>query len=88
MPKGIVLLATPEGWRHSVLIADGGMLSGRLVEVPVHADPAEARAAVAALVVGLARDVHQAAVEVTWDPPREAGAWTARVTIAATTPNV
>ncbi len=44
MPKGVVLLATPEGWRHSVLTADGGTVCGRLAGVPAGADPAEARA--------------------------------------------
>ncbi|MFF9120499.1 hypothetical protein ACF09Y_33860 [Streptomyces massasporeus] len=37
MPKGIVLLTTPEGWRHSVLTVEGGMLCGRLADVPVNA---------------------------------------------------
>ncbi|RPK83644.1 MULTISPECIES: hypothetical protein [Streptomyces] len=72
MPKSIVLLATPEGWRHSVLTREGGTLCGRLTGVPADADPAEAQAAVAAMVV---------------DPPREPGSWTAQVTVAATPPN-
>ncbi|WP_369166431.1 hypothetical protein AB5J49_00375 [Streptomyces sp. R28] len=88
MPKGIVLLATPEGWRHSVLTVEGGMLCGRLADVPVNAGPAEARAAAAAMVVGLAHDFHEVRVDVTWDPPREPGSWTAQVTVAATPPNV
>ncbi|KOV67351.1 hypothetical protein ADL00_16305 [Streptomyces sp. AS58] len=87
MPMGIVLLATPEGWRHSVLTLEGGMLCGHLADVPVNTDPAEARAAVAAMVVGLAHDFHEADVDVTWDPPRELGSWTAQVTVAATPPN-
>ncbi|MBD0424557.1 hypothetical protein H0H10_36250 [Streptomyces sp. TRM S81-3] len=87
MPKGIVLLATREGWRHSVLTAEGGMLCGRLAEVPVNAGPAEAMAAAAAMVVGLAHDFHEARVDVTWEPPREPRSWTARVTVASTPPN-
>ncbi|MCX5171264.1 hypothetical protein [Streptomyces antibioticus] len=87
MPKGIVLLATPEGWRHSVLTLEGGTLCGRLADVPVDADPATARAATAAMVAGLARDVHGARVDVTWDPPREPGSWTAQVTVAEPPPN-
>ncbi|WP_147420081.1 hypothetical protein [Streptomyces sp. WM6372] len=79
MPKGIVLLATPEGWRHSVLTVEGGMLCGRLADVAVHADPHEARTAAAAMVAGLARDFHQADVEVTWDPPEEPWSWTGHV---------
>jgi hypothetical protein len=86
MPKGIVLLATPEGWRHSVLTVEGGMLCGRLAEVPVSASPAEAQAAAAVMVVGLARDFHEERVDVTWDPPWDPGAWTAHVTVAAIPP--
>ncbi|MET8134164.1 hypothetical protein ABZV24_19790 [Streptomyces sp. NPDC005251] len=87
MPKSIALLATPEGWRHSVLTEEGGMLCGRLADVPANTDPAEARAAVAAMVVELAHDFYEADVDVTWDPPREPGSWTAQVTVAATPPN-
>ncbi|WP_055599833.1 hypothetical protein [Streptomyces aureus] len=81
IPKGIVLLATPEGWRTSVL-TDSGTLCGRL-DVPVNTDPQDARAAAAVMVTELARDFHGTDVEVTWDPPREAWAWTAHVTLAA-----
>ncbi|MEU3796009.1 hypothetical protein [Streptomyces fructofermentans] len=87
MPKGIVLLATPEGWRHTVLTAEGEMHCGRLADVPVNAGPTEVRAAAAAMVVGLAHDFHELRVDVTWDPPREPGSWTAQVTVAATSPN-
>ncbi|MGX1542238.1 hypothetical protein [Streptomyces adustus] len=87
MPESIVLLATPEGWRHSVLTIEGGMLCGRLADVPVDAGPAEARAAAAAMVVGLAHDFHEVRVDVTWDPPREPGSWTAQVTAASTPPD-
>ncbi|WP_333738816.1 hypothetical protein [Streptomyces sp. IBSBF 2806] len=87
MPKSIALLATPEGWRHSVLTEDGGMLCGRLADVPDNTEPAEARAAVAAMVVGLAHEFHEADVDVTWDPPREPYSWTAQVTVATTPPN-
>ncbi|MFF3420773.1 hypothetical protein ACFYW9_39895 [Streptomyces sp. NPDC002698] len=87
MPKGIVLLATPEGWCHSVLTLEDGMLCGRLADVPVNAGPAKARAAAAAMVAGLAHDFHEVHVDVTWDPPREPGSWTAQVTLAAPPPN-
>ncbi|WFB11337.1 hypothetical protein LRS74_33120 [Streptomyces sp. LX-29] len=86
-PKGIILLATPEGWRHSVLTEEGGMLCGRLADVPINADPAEARTAAAAMVVALAHDFHEVDVEVTWDPPREPESWTGQVTLAAPPPN-
>ncbi|MFJ6761065.1 hypothetical protein [Streptomyces sp. NPDC091273] len=49
IPKGIVLLATPEGWRHSVLTMEGGMLCGRL-DVPINTDPHDARAVAARMV--------------------------------------
>ncbi|MDI3406646.1 hypothetical protein [Streptomyces cavernicola] len=82
MPEGILLLETPEGWRHSVRTADGGTVCGRLSGVAVDADPAEARAAAAAMVVRSAREFHGADVEVSWDPSREPGAgWTAQVVI-------
>ncbi|MGW1293615.1 hypothetical protein [Streptomyces sp. NPDC002533] len=88
MPIGIVLLATPEGWRHSVLTEEGGTFCGRLTGLSADTDPAEARAAVTAMVVGLAHDFHEADVDVVWDPPREPGSWTAQVTVAAAPPNV
>ncbi|MFJ7965483.1 hypothetical protein [Streptomyces sp. NPDC096324] len=81
VPKGIVLLATPEGWRTSVLTKNG-MLCGRL-DVPINTDPQDARAAAAVMVTELARDFHDTDVEVSWDPPREPWSWTARVTPAA-----
>ncbi|WP_299534754.1 hypothetical protein [uncultured Streptomyces sp.] len=87
MPKGIVLLSTPAGWRHSVLAVDGGMLCGHLAGLSANADPTEAQAAAAAMVAGLARDFHEARVDVIWDPPREPGNWTAQVTRAASPPN-
>ncbi|MET9955078.1 hypothetical protein ABZ135_26505 [Streptomyces sp. NPDC006339] len=83
MPQGIVLLSTPEGWCHSVLTVEDGMLCGRLADVPINADPAEARTAAAAMVVALAHDFHEADVEVTWDSPREPWSWTDQVTPVA-----
>ncbi|MFF3943025.1 hypothetical protein [Streptomyces phaeofaciens] len=80
-PKGIVLLATPEGWRTSVL-TERGMLCGRL-DVPVNSDPQDARAAAAVMVTELARDFHDTDVEVSWDPPQEPWSWTAQVTLSA-----
>ncbi|MER6314288.1 hypothetical protein ABT237_11025 [Streptomyces sp. NPDC001581] len=82
LPKGIVLLATPEGWRTSVLTVEGGMLCGRL-SVPIDAAPHDARAAAAVMVSELARDVHDTDVEVYWDPPQEPWSWTAHVTLTA-----
>ncbi|WP_405742366.1 hypothetical protein OG885_43670 [Streptomyces sp. NBC_00028] len=86
MPSGIVLLATPDGYRHSVLTEKGGMICGRLGNLPPNADAAGARAAAAALVVALAHDVHHTDVDVIWDPPQQAGSWTAQVSVAAASP--
>ncbi|MFE6912054.1 hypothetical protein [Streptomyces erythrochromogenes] len=80
IPKGIVLLATPEGWRFMIQPVEGGMLCGRL-DIPINTDPQDARAAAAVMVVELARDVHDTDVEVTWDPPTEPWSWTAKVTL-------
>ena len=80
VPKEIVLLATPEGWRTSVL-TESGMLCGRL-DVPINTDPQNARAAAAVMVTELARDFHDTDVEVSWDPHREPWLWTAQVTVA------
>ncbi|MFF5018799.1 hypothetical protein [Streptomyces sp. NPDC001165] len=76
MPESIVLLATPDGWRHSVRTADGGMLCGRLDGLPAEADDEAAQAAAAELVRYLAGD---AGVEVTWDPSPDQASWTGRV---------
>ncbi|MFB6895464.1 hypothetical protein [Streptomyces hydrogenans] len=81
VPTGIVLLATPEGWRTSVL-TEKGMLCGRL-DVPIDTDPHDARDAAAVMVTELARDFHATYVEVSWNPPREPWSWTAQVTLAA-----
>ncbi|WP_330328287.1 hypothetical protein OHS33_00080 [Streptomyces sp. NBC_00536] len=81
IPKGIVLLATPEGWRTSVLTMEGGMLCGRL-DMPINTDPQDARAAAVVMVTELARAFHDTDVEVTWDPPQEPWSWTAQVTLA------
>lgn len=86
-PRDITLFSTPEGWRHSVRTMEGGTLCGRLVDVPVNASPAEAQAAAAAVVAGLAHDFHGAHIDVTWDPPGEPGSWTAQVLMVAPLPN-
>ncbi|MET9059980.1 hypothetical protein ABZX99_19410 [Streptomyces antibioticus] len=82
MPKGIVLLTTPEGWRHTILTLEGGMLCGHLAD----ATPATARATATTMAAGLARDVHGVRVDVTWGPPREPGTWTAQVTVSMPPP--
>ncbi|MFF8601464.1 hypothetical protein ACF065_22425 [Streptomyces sp. NPDC015232] len=87
IPKGIALLATPQGWRHSVLTAEGVLLCGRLLDVPATAGPGEAQQAAAIMVKGLAHDFHNVQVDVTWDPPGEPGGWSAQVTISSTSAN-
>ncbi|MFI8963041.1 hypothetical protein ACIGO8_13050 [Streptomyces sp. NPDC053493] len=61
------------------------MLCGRL-DVPIHTDPADARAAAAVMVTELAREFHRADVVVSWDPPQELWSWTAQVALAAKEP--
>ncbi|MFE1314045.1 hypothetical protein [Streptomyces sp. NPDC058755] len=76
MPESVVLLATPDGWRHSIRTADGGMLCGRLDGAGAEAEAEAAQAAVVALLRDLAGD---AGVEVTWDPSPDQASWTGRV---------
>jgi hypothetical protein len=83
VPKGIVLFATPEGWCHSVLTPEGGMLCRRRLGLPANASSQDARDAAARMVTELARDFHDTGVEVIWNPPREPWSWTARVTPVA-----
>ncbi|MFJ7158181.1 hypothetical protein ACIQUQ_25040 [Streptomyces sp. NPDC101118] len=79
LPRGIVLLSTPHGWRHSVSTVDGGMACGRLADVPADAPAATARDAAADLVTSLARDFHGTEVTVVWHPPTAPDSWTADV---------
>ncbi|MFC9591901.1 hypothetical protein [Streptomyces sp. NPDC056944] len=79
LPKGLILLSTPDGWRHSLLDVKGGMACGALPHVPADADPREARAAAALMVRELARDFHGAEVDVVWEPPHDERSWTAQV---------
>ncbi|MFB7335713.1 hypothetical protein ACFC00_29385 [Streptomyces adustus] len=81
VPKGIVLLATPEGWPTSVL-TESGNLCGRL-DVPINTDSQDARIAAAVMVTELARDFHDTDVKVSWDPSQEPWSWTAQVTLVA-----
>jgi hypothetical protein len=82
MTKDLVLYTTPDGWRHSVHTVDGAMLCGRL-DVPPDADPQDARDAMAAMQIEIAREFHGVDIEVNWEPPQKPGWWTAQITIAA-----
>ncbi|MEU9182948.1 hypothetical protein AB0C90_40500 [Streptomyces sp. NPDC048550] len=77
LPRGIVLLATPDGWRYSIQTVEGGMLCGSLTDELL--DPEVALVAAATTVEELARQFHSTTVEVTWDPRQEPWAWTGRV---------
>ncbi|MFJ6940698.1 hypothetical protein [Streptomyces sp. NPDC101132] len=79
LPRGILLMASPRGWRHSLTTADGGTVCGGLVGVPADAPAAAAREAAADLVASLARDFHGTEVTVVWHPPAAPDAWTADV---------
>ncbi|BDT93826.1 hypothetical protein IFM12275_38020 [Nocardia sputorum] len=67
MPASIVLIATPEGWRHSVLDTRDGLFCGHLTSVPADAAPDQARAAAVAMLREMAREFHGVAIEVAWD---------------------
>ncbi|WP_167161553.1 hypothetical protein [Streptomyces sp. MBT27] len=83
-------MSAPEGC-HASSLTSGFKLAeahcGSLTDVPVNADPAEAQAAAAAMVVGLAHDFHKARVDVIWDPPQDPGSWTAQITMATSPAN-
>ncbi|MER5891186.1 hypothetical protein ABT160_45890, partial [Streptomyces sp. NPDC001941] len=82
--KGIVLLATPQGWRYSVLTVEGGMLCGRL-DVPDTTEPGDAQAAATRVVTEIARTLHDSDVELLWNPAQDPGSWTAHVTLVTAT---
>ncbi|MET7639883.1 hypothetical protein [Streptomyces sp. NPDC005438] len=69
-------MATPEGWRHSVVTEDGARLCGRLPGE--RADAEAAREAATSRLVEIAREFHGIEVEVTWEHT-EPGTWTGRV---------
>ncbi|MFD9567072.1 hypothetical protein [Streptomyces sp. NPDC059994] len=77
LPTGIVLMAMPDGWRHSVLTVEGGTFCGRLSDELL--DPDVALTAAATMLKNLARTFHGTPVEVTWDPRPEPWTWTGRV---------
>ncbi|CAL9336268.1 hypothetical protein SUDANB120_00173 [Streptomyces sp. enrichment culture] len=68
LPKEVTLMATPDGWRHSLLTVDDGIVCGGAPHgLTAAAGPDAARAAATAWVVGAARDLHGVEVEVVWD---------------------
>ncbi|MFF8837555.1 hypothetical protein [Streptomyces sp. NPDC015130] len=82
VPAGILLMVTSTGWVASFRTVEGGMVCGRL-DLPVHADPRDARDQAAANVTAVTRTVHGLDVEVTWEEPLEPWVWNARVTRVA-----
>ncbi|MER5728344.1 hypothetical protein ABT084_08280 [Streptomyces sp. NPDC002138] len=72
MPKDIVLLATPSGWRHSTTTVDGTIICG-MTRVPVTATAEQAKEGAAAMLRELGREFHGTALEVTWEPDRVPG---------------
>ncbi|WP_157880393.1 hypothetical protein [Streptomyces katrae] len=79
IPKDIVLLATPSGWRHSTTTVDGTLICGRLTRVPITATAEQAKEAAAALLVELGREFHRTALEVTWEPDQVPGSCSGRI---------
>ncbi|MFJ5832109.1 hypothetical protein [Streptomyces sp. NPDC093089] len=78
VPAEILLMVTSTGWVSSFRTVEGGLVCGRL-DLPVHADPQDARDRAAANVAAVTRAVHGFDVEVTWEEPLEPWAWNARV---------
>lgn len=82
VPAGILLIVTSTGWVAGFRTVEGGMVCGRL-DLPVHADPQDARDQAVANVTAVTRTVHGFDVEVTWEEPLEPWVWNARVTRVA-----
>ncbi|WP_369384034.1 hypothetical protein [Streptomyces sp. cg36] len=88
MPEGIVLLGTPDGWRHSIRTTAGGMVCGQLSQVPAGAEAETAQAAATTMLQELARDLYGASIEVTWEPAHSGDSLTGSVrATGATTGN-
>lgn len=79
LPKDIVLLATPSGWRHSITATDGALFCGRLSRVPVEADAEQAKDGAAAMLLELGREFHGTALEVMWEPTQLPGSLSGRI---------
>ncbi|GAA3081483.1 hypothetical protein GCM10020000_79230 [Streptomyces olivoverticillatus] len=79
LPKDIVLLPTPSGWRHSISTVDGGLVCGRLRELPADADAEQAMSVAAAMLMQLGREFHATALDVTWEPTQQSGSWCGRI---------
>ncbi|WP_067463773.1 hypothetical protein [Nocardia amamiensis] len=85
MPASIVLVATQDGWRHSILTTQGGMLCGRLARVAADATPERARAAAVTMLRAVAREFHDTGIEVTWKRAECTNSWTGQVVPARRT---
>ncbi|MFJ2934750.1 hypothetical protein ACIO8G_18515 [Streptomyces sp. NPDC087219] len=86
LPEGLILSSTPDGWRRSLIVANGGIICGGcLPGVPADADPRDARAAAVLDVQDLARTLHQTEVDVVWEPAHAHAhaSWTAQVRVIA-----
>ncbi|MGY1977155.1 hypothetical protein [Nocardia gipuzkoensis] len=79
IPTAIVLVATPGGWRHSILDTRGGMLCGRLARVAAGAPPEQARAAAVTMLRDVAREFHDMEIDVAWDGRQPGETCTGRV---------
>ncbi|MFJ5228415.1 hypothetical protein ACIQBJ_00830 [Kitasatospora sp. NPDC088391] len=78
MPKDIVLLATPPGWRHSLVTSDGGFVCGHLPGIPVE-DAERAKERAAAMLSELGREFHGAVFEVVWEESTSPDSWTGHI---------
>jgi hypothetical protein len=72
VPTGITIFATPEGWRHSTWA--GGFLCGRL-DLPAGVSDDDAKAAARTMIVALAADFHDVALEIDWTAGETPHSW-------------
>ncbi|MER7702477.1 hypothetical protein ABTX81_06225 [Kitasatospora sp. NPDC097605] len=77
-PKDIILLATPHGWRHSLITSDGGFVCGHLPDVPVE-DAEQAKERAAAMLSERGREFHGTVFEVVWEESTSPGSWTGHI---------
>lgn len=72
VPTGITILATPNGWRHTIHAS--GFLCGRL-GLPSGASDDDAKVAAEMMLASLALDFHGVDLEVDWSPGLSPRTW-------------
>ncbi|WP_327675571.1 hypothetical protein [Kitasatospora sp. NBC_00458] len=79
LPKDIVLVATPRGWRHSLVTSDGGFVCGHLPDLPAEADAELAKARATGMVRELGHGFHGAVLDVAWEEAGAPDSWVGRI---------